>query len=162
MSVFRLLNPECVFIHIPKTAGTSIRKGVWGGAYEGPVHGCLPEAWAGLFKFAFVRHPFDRLLSAWRMFNQNKNRPKSLTEFCDIVTDEKIIYDERRSTESERIRHHTIPQTHSFNLLAHADFVGRFENLYDDWGQLSARLGTSAPLPMLTESRLLGCGGGEV
>lgn len=38
MSTFLLKNPDCVFIHIPKTGGSSIRKGVWTGAI-GPRFG---------------------------------------------------------------------------------------------------------------------------
>ncbi len=70
MGNFLLKKPECVFIHIPKTAGTSIRKGVWGSNYEGPVFGAIPEEWAGLFRFAFVRHPLQRFVSAYNMFTK--------------------------------------------------------------------------------------------
>jgi hypothetical protein len=36
MSNFLLRNPDCVFIHIPKTGGSSIRNGLWLSRYEGP------------------------------------------------------------------------------------------------------------------------------
>ena len=64
MSVFLLNNPDAVFIHIPKTAGRSIRVGAWEGRYEGPVRGEVPAAWRGHFKFAFCRDPVNRLISA--------------------------------------------------------------------------------------------------
>ncbi len=155
MSNFWLRDPDCVLIHLPKTAGTSIRKGVWQQRYDGPVFGHIPDDWQHLFKFAFVRHPFDRLISAWQMFASGTSRtpaPKvtrdiSLEAFCDIVCDDTIIYDERRSTAKERIRHHAIPQTHVFNCLEHAEFVGRFESLDSDFARVCDILGRPMTLP---------------
>ncbi len=159
MSNFLLKKPDCVLIHIPKTGGTSIRKGVWEGRYEGPIFGKIPNEWDDLFKFAFVRHPFDRFLSAYRMFTQGaitndkvSKLPKdaynlSLEQFANIVIDESIIYDERRSTFEEKIRHHTIPQTHKFNCLDRADFIGRYENLDADYAHISQYIGAPGTLP---------------
>lgn len=157
MSVFRLYKPDCVFIHIPKTGGTSIRKGAWAGRYDPAFHGLVPEAYADLFKFAFVRHPFDRFVSVWKMFSTgtigNKgvnlppdHRPIDAYETLEIIRDDSIIYDERRSSFEEKIRHHGIPQTHPFNCLTSADFVGRFESLEADFAKVCARLGCEFPL----------------
>jgi len=158
MSLFRLHNPgapDCVLIHIPKTGGTAIRKGSWQSQYDGPEF-TLPDEWEPLFKFAFVRHPFDRLVSAWKMFSDGildgPMAPKatsglSLKDFCNIVCDEQIIYDERRKTPAERVRHHTIPQTHPFNALHLADFIGRFETLQSDFNRICARIGIQKNLP---------------
>ena len=142
MSVFLLKDPECVFIHIPKTGGTSIRMGIWQGRYLGP-HWTIAEGWRLHFKFAFVRHPLDRFVSAFRMCTEGPRgysrwhhpadwRPLNINEFAEIVFDESIIYDQRRASFSERIRHHTIPQTHPFYLLKAADFIGRYENYEND------------------------------
>ncbi|PLX82833.1 MAG: hypothetical protein C0617_13255 [Desulfuromonas sp.] len=140
MSNFLLKDINSVFIHIPKTAGTSIRSGFFKNNYSGPEFGRIPKEWEGLFKFAFVRNPFERLISAWFMFVSGTSQldatdyPKyNLKQFLEIVMDESIIYDERRKTVKERIRHHTIPLTHPFNCLHLADFVGRYENLDEDF-----------------------------
>ncbi len=151
MSIFLLLNPRCVLIHIPKTGGTSIRKGVWAGNYLGPAFRAVPAAWKNEFKFAFVRHPLCRLASAYRMFTDGAKgdpswslpadaRHLTFDEFLEIVLDESIIYDERRRTFEEKIRHHTIPQTHSFNALREADFIGRYENMVNDFRYVSKRV----------------------
>lgn len=169
MANFLLTNPDCVFIHIHKTGGTSIRHGVWGGARPvEPTFGQIPDDWMHLFKFAFVRHPFDRFISAWKMFTEgttdsqrhpgNPNRPRSerhrlsAEEFGTIVFDETILYDERRSSFEERIRHHTIPQTHPFNCLRFADFVGRFESIEADFDVVRTRLQITATLPKLNHT----------
>jgi hypothetical protein len=166
MSNFLLRDPDCVLIHIPKTAGTSIRKGAWQGRYEGPVHGSIPEDWKRFPSFAFVRHPLDRFISAWKMFTQGTRnepswslpadaRPLTLVEFAEIVFDESILFDERRRSFEEKIRHHTMPQTHSFYCLREAEFIGRFEFLERDFALIANRVGLQASLPHLhaTEHR---------
>ena len=64
----------------------------------------------------------------------------TLPEFLRISTDESIRFDGVRSTTPEKIRHHVIPQTHPFNCLAEADFVGRFENLESDFAEVCRRI----------------------
>lgn len=153
-------DPDCVLIHIPKTGGTSIRKGVWQKRCGKAVFGYIPDEWQHLFKFAFVRHPLDRMISAWKMFTEGARgdqswslpadaRPLSIEEFVDIVEDETIIYDERRKTVEEKIRHHTIPQTHPFNCLQFADFVGRFERIDEDFEIVARRVGMTEALPKM-------------
>jgi hypothetical protein len=152
MSNFRLRDPDCVLIHVPKTGGTSIRKGIWGSNYEGPTFGEIPPSWASLFKFAFIRHPLQRFISAWKMFTEGARgdpqwklpddaRPLSLDAFMDIVEDETIIYDERRRSFEEKIRHHTIPQTHPFNCLRQADHIARYEDYEQEVRLICQRVG---------------------
>ena len=70
MAIFLIREPRCVFIHIPKTGGASIRHGVFKGNVDGPKQGFIPENWKSLYKFAFVRNPYDRVISAWKMFSE--------------------------------------------------------------------------------------------
>lgn len=140
MSNFLLKSPDCVFIHIPKTGGSSVRHGVWSSEYDGPIFGKIPAEWDHLFKFTFVRHPCDRLVSAWLDFRQLRGYEGTIEQFMDVVEDDRIIYDERRSNTKERIRHHTIPQTHPFNCLTAADFIGRFERFSEDLTHVTAVL----------------------
>lgn len=160
MSNFLLRDPDCVFIHIPKTAGTSIRKGVWESRYEGPVFGGIPTEWKGLYSFAFVRHPLQRMVSAYKMFTEGAKgdtnwklppdaRPLTIEAFVEIVTDESIIYDDRRKTFEEKIRHHTIPQTHDFNCLKEAKFIGRYERLDEDFNTVLKQMNMERHLPKM-------------
>lgn len=169
MANFLLTDPDCVFIHIHKTGGQSIRYGVWGGVRPvEPTFGFIPDQWMHLFKFAFVRHPLDRFISAWKMFTDGSADSQSRTgkgpqklrvreqlsieDFAAIVFDETIVYDERRKTFEERVRHHTIPQTHEFNCLRFADFVGRFESLDTDFDVVRRRLRITTTLPKLNHT----------
>lgn len=145
MSNFLLKEPDCVLIHIPKTGGSSIRHGVWQGRYDGPAFGEVPAQWQRFFKFAFCRHPLDRLVSAWADFTQHRRSRLSMEEFVDIVIDESIDFGESRANQAERIRHHTIPQTHPFNCIGEADVIGRYENYAADLRAILDRVGICSP-----------------
>ncbi len=147
MAAFLINNPKCVFIHIHKTGGTSIRHGYFKGDFEGPAFGAIPQEWKEYFAFAFVRNPFDRLISAWKMFSEGVSHTQwqypedgrkgmSLQEFLGIVTDERIDFGPARKSFEQKIRHHTIPQTHPFNCLHEADFVGNYENFVEDFANV--------------------------
>ena len=165
MAAFLILEPRCVFLHVPKTGGASIRRGFFKNQYEGPVQGEVPEDWQELFKFGFVRNPFDRLISAWKMFSSGMDDTVwehpgedctgiTLREFMEIVLDDSIPYDGRRSTTSRKIRHHAMPQTHPFYCLDQADFIGRFEQLAEDFQIVLKRLGVAdQPLPHLNRGK---------
>lgn len=63
---------ECIFIHIPKTAGCSVTKGLfdkdWGLGHLDIRHyqkHLKEECFEKYFKFAFVRNPWDRAFSAY-------------------------------------------------------------------------------------------------
>lgn len=140
MSNFILKNPDCVFIHIKKTGGSSIRKGLWRENYEGPFFGYIPEKGQDLFKFAFVRNPVSRFLSAYKMFAYGTSHVRKLTNYPKIALDDfsKIVFNNsipnkfgKDSTHNERIKHHTSPQTDPINCLHMADYVARYEN-YDN------------------------------
>ncbi len=154
MPAFLIHDPLCVFIHNPKTGGQSLRQVLLRGGFEGPVTGRLPLAWQQHFVFAFVRNPFDRLVSAWKMFSEGIEDtgwkvPLDLTpgiglaEFLGIVTDESIGYGSGKRDGKVRIRNHSLPQTHDFYSVDQADFIGRYENYDHDVEQVLNKLGLS-------------------
>lgn len=142
MAVVNLLhNHQIVFIHIPKTGGPSIRRGFFNNNFEKYVGPNFPKDWETLFKFGFVRNPFDRFISAYKMFtngftNDNPHielglkydfKPK---DFLQMVKEDKNYFD------TFGIGFHTYPQTHKFNFLDKADYVGRFESLEQDFKKI--------------------------
>jgi hypothetical protein len=158
MPAFLIHNPRCVFIHNPKTGGQALREILLQGPCEGPVTGPLPPEWEQNFVFAMVRNPFDRLVSAWKMFTQGTadtgwrvprdlNPQISLAGFMEIVTDESIGYGTAAREGRIRIRNHTLPQSHAYYAIGQADFVGRFENYQDDVAEIFRRIGLAHDPP---------------
>ncbi|MGI9519185.1 MAG: sulfotransferase family 2 domain-containing protein [Pirellulaceae bacterium] len=159
MPAFLIHDPRCVFIHNPKTGGQALRHLLLqDGNYEGPVTGQLPESWSDAFSFAIVRNPFDRLVSAWKMFSEGVEdtgwkvpldlKPgMSLAEFLDIVVDESIGYGDAKRAGKIRVRNHTLPQTHAYYGIDQADFLGRFEYYDRDVQTILDRIGLTSPSP---------------
>jgi chondroitin 4-sulfotransferase 11 len=156
MSIFYLNSADVVFIHIPKTGGTSIRKGYFGENYQGPEFE-MPVRWESHFSFAFVRNPYDRLISAWKMFTRGTSElaasgraDLSLASFLQTVVDGSIPYvlGEKYVWE-EHVRHHTLPQVHPYYCLKDAKFIGRFESLEKDFERVCNHLALPVkPLPV--------------
>lgn len=150
MTNFILRDPDCVLIHIKKTGGSSIRKGIWNENYDGPFFGFIPQESQDLFKFAFVRNPIDRFLSAYKMFAHGTSHVRKLTEKPKISLEEfsEIVFDDsiknnfgESSTQQERIKHHTSTQTHPLNCLEMADYIARYENYEDEVRFLCGKVG---------------------
>jgi len=150
----------CIFVHIPKTAGISIGNALFGKApswhlgvrtYQ-LVYG--PEDYSRRFKFAFVRNPWARLVSAYdflkgggveehdRAWRDSHMRPDE--RFTDFV--------ERWLTPSNaRTEIHFLPQSEFLSVVpwsdVDVDFVGRFERLESDFAEVCRRLGVQRSLP---------------
>lgn len=158
MSNFYLHQYDCVFIHIPKTGGLSIRRGFFDKQYMGPWFGRIPKRHRHCFSFCFVRNPYDRLISAWKMLTRDWQKLPQLTlhEFLNIVTDENIPFRSGNTVKKyhESVRHHTIPQTHPFNCLHLSKYVGRYENLEADFKIVCSKINCEfKPLPIINQSQ---------
>ena len=128
-----------VFVHVPKTGGTSMeREPFVGGNSHGRAKVLIPKA-PDYFSWGFVRHPCDRLFSAYT--RNVSNRPcqqhptvkgRSLRRW---VTGLPGYY---------RGRPHTLPMTEYLcwkdGKIA-VDYVGRFERLEDDWQKVCLAIG---------------------
>lgn len=123
------LEEEWVFIHVPKTGGTSMERVL---DIRGTMHltakaqrGKHPE----YFLWGFVRHPCDRILSAYYYECRAERKP--------------VCFEGLRAyVKSPPKKLHTIPQsefTHESDRLL-LDFVGRFESINRDFKILCDRL----------------------
>lgn len=158
MPAFLILDPRCVFIHNPKTGGQALRHVLLEREHEGPITGTLPDHWQGLFTFSFVRNPYDRLISAWKMFSQgiedtgwkvplDLKQGMDLEEFLSIVTDDSIGFGLGDRSGKRRIRNHTLPQTHAFYALDQATYLGRFESYESDVQYIFETIGLPPLVP---------------
>lgn len=154
MSIWVFNQPPAVFIRIRKTGSTSIVRGIFKGRgsprdIEDDV---FPPAWRSRFVFAFVRNPFDRLVSSLQMFREYPTKTEAdktlkarldLHDLMDIVEDDSIPI--VGQTYVSKLRQHIIPMTHPSYFLQEAEFIGRFEQFEKDCRQLYSRLNLEQP-----------------
>ena len=113
-------------VHIPKTGGQSM-EAVLGLPNQHDTARNIPRP-----RFAFVRHPLDRLVSAWAYAAKKGTLAKG------PMTAEGL----RRLFVMQHLV--VVPMSHF--LDAEVDFLGRFENLHEDWKHIS-----DVPLPHLNK-----------
>jgi hypothetical protein len=170
-------NKKVIFLHIPKTAGTSIEEFfdkedrdhnkfypdvVWGlkdrkytqhfryesikKYYEGD------EDIERYFKFTFVRNTWDRLLSAYSYLNPNPDKEK----FCSYIQNRCINFMNGKIYECE---HYDSQINYVLqNGKEFLDFIGRFENIQEDFKKLCEKLNINySKLPFTNVSNRRKC-----
>ena len=139
-----------IFIHVPKTAGSSMEEQpfVGGVAHQNAaslksVAGAL---WYTMFTWGFVREPLGRFVSAFFHTPNITGYPqdnKGLIEFARLVADVGIDIADAKSGLGP-VHHHFIPQ-HYF-LCADddeilVDYVGRYSYLPAHWNYVCNKIG---------------------
>ena len=163
---------KCIFLHIPKAAGTSIERFLRGTDPEIPEKTPRQRGFSRFlndhpdyYVFSFVRNPYDRFASAWKWGQlklekegnlpfYSKDRPVSFEEYVLLVTDFNYRKD-NQGLWSEYDEYHTLPQfeffpnlngghyfTDKINPDFTCDFVGRFENINEDFNKVCSSIGT--------------------
>ena len=152
---------KCIFIHIPRCAGTSV---------EGWLHGAdwwqhdpktkhllasqareiYAEYWDDYFKFTIVRNPFTRVLSClkydWYFGIRARDRRLDFLEYHRHFGVRSIVeFDYRFYTREEVTRPGQQPAKIYGNILDEPlDYVARFETLQDDMREIRKRLGVAS------------------
>jgi hypothetical protein len=159
---------KIIFIHIQKTGGNSVSAALGERTNSPDKHfsalelskQCGMEIWNSYFKFAFVRNPWDRLVSWWSMIEASRPAYERGAEFNKFQT---FIFS--RSTTFQQFLHDCDQEIsdsdgkkwifrnqidyltdESGHLLV--DFVGRFEHLQRDFQALTQKhFGEALTLP---------------
>lgn len=150
-----------IFVHIQKTGGNAVRSALgveWSDPHKHFLARELRQAygeaaWARSFKFAFVRNPWDRLVSWWSMIDNGRDpsgatpapngffgyvlqHANSFEEFISRCTDEIVESDGRKN-----IFRNQIDYLADENGKIIVDFIGRFERMQQDFDEVMARVG---------------------
>lgn len=167
-----------IFVHIPKTAGTSIEhslkihghrnKGrleppclkLLFGLHEGRYlqHLTMPEIQEHLradqktyFSFAFVRNPYDRIASAFNWRRKIGALPKEVS-FLSFLTDH-VAQNKGNRTRASIIFEEQAEFIAADDGTILVDFVGRFERLQEDFDRFTQLCGLRLSLPRKNVSR---------
>lgn len=147
---------RCIFIHIPKAAGTSVALSLFG---QGSRHVPWFEykkanagKFKGYFKFTFVRNPWDRLASSYFFLRKGGMDPQdaawaeiNLRQFNDFGSFVRGWVNE----ENVQTWVHFLPQCYFIcdsDGKVMMDFVGRMENMENDFAYVAERLGCNKKL----------------
>jgi chondroitin 4-sulfotransferase 11 len=166
---------RCVFAHVPKCAGTSVRRlfdlqpvtpPYWHCSWEEAEAALGRETLISYFKFTIVRNPWDRIVSAWRMFLDKpwcrQDRHYTLPEFIATVTDESIPYRARYANREaqlrwertvENMRHHALPCLHPYYGVVDSQGNVAMDEVID-FGEIEEGLGRVVERLGLTPRRL--------
>ncbi|MEM1070234.1 MAG: sulfotransferase family 2 domain-containing protein [Planctomycetota bacterium] len=156
----------CIFIHVPKAAGTSISHSLYGrnvGHRKAKFyHQVSKREFRKYFSFGFVRNPWDRALSAYRFVMQGGTaivKPQAHRRYNSeaFSSFEKFVTAWLGEVElNHRVDAVFLPQCDFLmdqdgNQLV--DFVGKIESMEDGIRVVESRLGRALEVPKLNASR---------
>ena len=158
---------RCIFVHVQKTAGTSIEMVLrrfdpdagshlhdgWRHLHAREIRDVVPpDVWDGYFKFAFVRNPWDRLVSWYHMCVQ----VPVPNGFCRYVRQNFPTFESfvtgATTGPGEKTTHPQFDYVAGDDGEVIVDFVGRYETLGDDFAQIADRLKLGDVLPRANPS----------
>ena len=161
---------RCIFIHIPKAAGTSIKEAM---SLSGQGHPPwqyfaenYPEKWRNYQKFTIIRNPWDRVVSAYSYAKLKESywhnekvglhpdyeilKDKSFSQCCQILQQERHLL----SHESWHPQHLWITNTVAEKPAFVVNTILRCETLDSDFEKFCRTLGAGAlKLPHTNKSR---------
>lgn len=156
---------ECIYIHIPKAAGVSINKALFGnyGGGHNTVHTYKkifgPALFRQYFTFTFVRNPYSRLVSAYRFLKNggfNKNDTAWAAENISEYNTFDEFVDKWLNEENIWSYIHFKPQ-YSFvcdiNLKPEVDFIGKVETIDEDFDKVCKALGVKNNLSVYNKGK---------
>ena len=150
---------QCVFIHVPKCAGSSVCSALLDGRWPGHLpyywyQQQFPEHCERSFNLAFVSDPLERAYSAYNYLRGNHMSARDLHAQGVVCSYRDFDHFVGNWLHPDNLRRqlHFAPQTdfltdHMGRMAM--DFLGRQESLEQDFQQLCERLGVTSSLPHL-------------
>ena len=141
-----------IFLHIPKTGGTTIKRLFWIDQLDDPDPNIRPslqhltckllrerigsDKYDRYYKFAFVRNPWARIVSDY-FWRQQLPKKRPVLPFATFVGNAKKLVDDNNYYEQE-FGDHFIPQT---QYVVDVDDVFRFEDFEQGVKIVATKLG---------------------
>lgn len=142
----------CIFIHVPKAAGTSINYALYGRTLGHYTIGEISSRFPGLVErclvFSMVRNPYDRLVSAYEFARKGRTEDMGIAKpeqyrIEEFATFPSFVRDWLAPRDLASLDHVFRPQ-HLYVCLGDmpaVDYLGRVETLAADMAEISNRLG---------------------
>ncbi|MFW6130630.1 MAG: sulfotransferase family 2 domain-containing protein [Atribacterota bacterium] len=145
---------KCVFVHIMHTGGTSIEFNLCGNDWwkiekktkhlmASQAKNVYREYWKDYFVFSFVRNPWDRIISMFRHRNffgifMEKKQINFQRYFDQFSKHNVLLEHDYRAYNIQDILtpKHKSNQVYLNILDENIDFIGRFENLQEDFDKI--------------------------
>lgn len=147
---------RCIFVHVQKTGGSSVRQALRMMQHDPDKHRFAHElralygeaCWGNYFKFAFVRNPWDRLVSWWQMVERNAASARPMNGWQRFILSRARTFEEFLTNCDQDYHDHDGSKWIFRNQLDYisdgdgiiVDFVGRFESLEVDFAAIAERL----------------------
>lgn len=169
-------NEKFIYIHIQKTAGTSLENILinnysssltthWHGRHGHASSGIKEigqKEWNNHYSFAFVRNPWDRMVSWYSMIQEAKKKLAPNEQFksslWNSVIDNSYDFDSFLVNCTNIIQDRRSSKSFAFNQVDYisdskgkviVSFVGRFENLSDDMRNILKQLNLDKEIKIL-------------
>lgn len=143
---------KCIQVHIPKTAGVSIRKSLFNvepnkNMHWYPDHPEYQKYWNEYFTFTFVRNPWDRIVSCYEFCFHKPNHVvyKQIIQFNDFkefllnMNLNHVLQTQRFQPQLNWIKDKRTDKEYGL------DFIGKFENLENDFKKVCKKIGVKKP-----------------
>jgi len=156
-----MIDPQnkCIHVHLPKVAGGSIERAItgmgWAYVRENgfkvqhepaiSLKNQYAEFWDSYFKFSFVRNPWDLVISNFIWAHLGLKRAPNKQNLKEFILDIKSKVKPARFLDPKS---EWVWSCDQFSFLADSegaicmDFIGRFENLQEDFNIACDKMGT--------------------
>lgn len=161
---------KCIFIHIPRCAGTSIEEWIVGGDYwfidrstkhitASQARALYEEYWNSYFKFSIVRNPFDRVRSCLKYKDHfgielNSSGDIDFRRYWELFGRDIVVEHDHRFHSREKIisNLHLPGQIYGNIIDEELDFVARFESIEADMKYVQSVLGVKEKFEIHVEA----------
>jgi hypothetical protein len=149
---------NCIFIHVPKVAGTSLTELLYGrhfGHHKAiDLEKRYPSLFRATFKFAFVRNPWDRVLSSYLFAKNGGTQDTNISEAAkyeipEFDTFQQFVKEWLVNQDLETVDPVFKRQSDFLfkDGILLVDFVGRLENFSEDVKLLEKKLSIKLDVP---------------